>query len=72
MADLEDEARRYKAEIQRLSAEIGRLQNEIQNELFLKTSCEVDKSALEDDLINLRHSRKIFFFFSSSTLLLIF
>ncbi len=36
MDDLEDEIRRYKNESQRLSSEIVRLQNEIQNELFLK------------------------------------
>ncbi|CAF0884698.1 unnamed protein product [Adineta steineri] len=55
MADLEDESRRYKAETQRISSEIARLQNEIQNELFIKASCEVEKLSLEDDLANLKH-----------------
>jgi len=63
MDDLEDEARRYKNETQRLSSEIVRVQNEIQNELFLKSSCEVEKLTVEDDLTNLKHSRKIDFFF---------
>ncbi len=63
MDDLEDEARRYKNETQRLSSEIVRVQNEIQNELFLKSSCEVEKLALEDDLTNLKHSRRISSFF---------
>lgn len=58
LADLDDEARRYKAESQRLAAEINRLQNEIQNELFLKTSCEVEKIALEDDKVHLAQQRK--------------
>ena len=57
MADLEDESRRYKAESQRLSTEIAHLQNEIQNELFLKSSYEVEKLALEDELANLKHMR---------------
>ena len=58
MNDLDDESRRYKAEAQRLSNEIGRLQNEIQNELFLKSSYEVEKITVEDDLSNLKHLRK--------------
>jgi hypothetical protein len=65
MNDLDDESRRYKAEAQRLSSEIGRLQTDIQNELFLKSSCEVEKLAVEDDLINLKNFRKIFFVFQS-------
>jgi len=63
MNDLEDESRRYKSETQRLSSEIARLQSGIQNESFLKSSCEVEKLAVEDDLINLKHLRKISFFF---------
>ena len=59
MEDLEDESRRYKVEIHRLSSEITRLQNEIQNELFLKASCDVEKITLEDDLVNLKHIRNI-------------
>jgi hypothetical protein len=62
MADLEDEARRYKAETQRISSEIAHLQNEIQNELFLRSSCEVEKIAVEDELANLKYMRKISFF----------
>jgi hypothetical protein len=66
MADLEDESRRYKAETQRLSSEIAHLQNEIQNELFQKASCEVEKLAVEDELVNLKHLRKIFSFSNKS------
>ena len=62
MADLEDEARRYKGESQRIGAEISRLQNEIQNQRFLKSSCEVEKLALEDELASLKHTRKFFLF----------
>jgi hypothetical protein len=62
MDDLEDETRRYKNESQRLSSEIVRLQNEIQNELFLKSSCEVEKLTIEDDLTTLKHLRKIYLF----------
>jgi uncharacterized protein YlxW (UPF0749 family) len=40
LGDLEDEARRYKAETQRLASEIARLQNEIQNETFVKSSLD--------------------------------
>ncbi|CAF1451326.1 unnamed protein product [Adineta ricciae] len=54
IADLEDESRRYKLESQRLSSEISRLQNEIQNELFIKASCEVEKVALEDEIETLK------------------
>ncbi|CAF1140371.1 unnamed protein product [Rotaria sp. Silwood1] len=54
IADLEDEARRYKAESQRLSSEIARIQHEIQNELFLKSSCDVEKMALQDELATLK------------------
>jgi len=74
MNDLDDESRRYKAEAQRLSSEIGRLQNEIQNELILKSSCEVEKLALEDDLTNLKHLRRISSFFKHyfSLILIVF
>ncbi|CAF0757355.1 unnamed protein product [Adineta ricciae] len=58
MADLEDEARRYKGEGQRIGAEISRLQNEIQNQRFLKSSCEVEKLALEDELTSLKHTHE--------------
>lgn len=58
MNDLEDESRRYKNESQRLSSEVARLQNEIQNELFVRSSCEVEKLAIEDDIATLKHSRK--------------
>ncbi|CAF1178608.1 unnamed protein product [Rotaria sordida] len=54
IADLEDEARRYKAESQRLSSEIARIQHEIQNELFLKSSCDVEKIALQDEIATLK------------------
>ncbi|CAF3765254.1 unnamed protein product [Rotaria sp. Silwood1] len=50
LADLEDEARRYKAETQRLASEIARLQNEIQNETFVKSTLDTEKMALEDEL----------------------
>ncbi|UJR22239.1 hypothetical protein I4U23_025300 [Adineta vaga] len=55
IADLEDEGRRHKGEGQRLSSEISRLQNEIQNERFLRSSCEVEKLALDDELTSLKH-----------------
>ncbi|CAF1098963.1 unnamed protein product [Adineta steineri] len=55
IADLEDEARRYKGESQRITAEISRLQTEIQNERFLKSSCEVEKLALDDEVISVKH-----------------
>ncbi len=58
IGDLEDEARRYKAESQRISAEIGRLQQEIQNERFLHSSCDVEKMALDDEIVSLRQLRK--------------
>lgn len=54
LADLEDEARRYKAETQRLASEIARLQNEIQNETFVKSSLDTEKMALEDELAMLK------------------
>ncbi|UJR26886.1 hypothetical protein I4U23_008196 [Adineta vaga] len=54
IADLDDELRRYKIESQRLSSEINRLQNEIQNELFIKVSCEVEKVALDDEIETLK------------------
>ncbi|CAF2712877.1 unnamed protein product [Rotaria sp. Silwood2] len=54
IADLEDEARRYKAESQRLSSEIARIQHEIQNELFLRSSSDVEKIALQDELATLK------------------
>ncbi len=62
MADLEDESRRYKAESQRLSSEIAHLQNEIQNELFLKSTCEFEKVALEDEIVSVKYLRKLGFF----------
>ena len=58
LADLEDEARRYKAETQRLASEIARLQNEIQNETFVRSSLETEKMALDDELAMLRQIRK--------------
>lgn len=58
LADLEDEARRYKAETQRLASEIARLQNEIQNETFVRSSLETEKMALDDELTMLRQMRK--------------
>ena len=58
LGDLEDEARRYKAETQRLASEIARLQNEIQNETFVKSSLDTEKMALEDELTMLRQMRK--------------
>ena len=58
LADLEDEARRYKAETQRLASEIARLQNEIQNETFVKSSLETEKMALDDELAMLKQMRK--------------
>ncbi len=61
LADLDDEARRYKAQIQRLSSEIGRLQSEIQNERFLRSSCEVEKIAADDELQTIKHMRKIIY-----------
>jgi len=54
LGDLEDEARRYKAETQRLASEIARLQNEIQNETFVKSSLDTEKMALEDELAMLK------------------
>lgn len=72
MNDIEDESRRYKNEAQRLSNEIGRLQNEIQNELFIRSSCEVEKLAIEDDLATLKHLRKMFLSKKEKTDLLFF
>ncbi len=70
MADLEDESGRYKVQAQRLSSEVAHLQNQIQNELFLKSTCEIEKLGLEDNLTNLKQSRtmssfnsSVFFFF---------
>ena len=59
LGDLEDEARRYKAETQRLASEIARLQNEIQNETFVKSSLDTEKMALEDELAMLKQMRKL-------------
>ncbi len=70
MADLEDESGRYKVQAQRLSSEVAHLQNQIQNELFLKSTCEIEKLGLEDNLTNLKQLRtmssfnsSVFFFF---------
>ncbi len=74
IADLDDETRRYKAESQRISSEIGRLQGEIQNEMFIKSSCEVEKLGLEDELATIKHTRKIFnhsFFFQKKNCFLL-
>jgi len=60
LEDLDDEARRYKTESQRLTSEINRLQNEIQNERFMKSSCDVEKYALEDELAFVKQARKRF------------
>ncbi|CAF1585247.1 unnamed protein product [Didymodactylos carnosus] len=54
LGDLDDEARRYKAEAQRLTSEIARLQNDIQNETFLKSTLDTEKLALEDELTMLK------------------
>ncbi|KAL7677902.1 hypothetical protein ACOME3_004132 [Neoechinorhynchus agilis] len=50
LADLEDEIRRYKIEVQRILAEINRVQNDTQNEIFTKSCLESEKMALEDEL----------------------
>ena len=60
MEDLDDEARRYKTESQRLTSEMNRLQNEIQNERFMKSSRDVEKYALEDELAFVKQARKRF------------
>lgn len=58
LEDLDDESRRYKTESQRLTSEINRLQNEIQNERFTKSSCDVEKYALEDELAFLKQTHE--------------
>jgi hypothetical protein len=65
MADLEDESGRYKVQAQRLSSEVAHLQNQIQNELFLKSTCEIEKLGLEDNLTNLKQLRTMSSFNSS-------
>ena len=58
IGDLEEEALRYKSHAQRILSEINRLQTEIQSERFLKTSQDVEKLALEDELKTLKAQRK--------------
>lgn len=58
MSDLEEEAQRYKSHAQRILAEISRIQNDIQKERFQKTSSEVEKVALEDELQTSKARRK--------------
>lgn len=54
IADLEEEALRHKSHAQRILSEINRLQTEIQSEKFLKTSCDVEKMAMVDELETLK------------------
>jgi len=54
IGDLEEEALRHKSHAQRILSEINRLQNEIQSERFLKTSCDVEKAAMQDELETLK------------------
>ena len=58
IGDLEEEALRHKSHAQRILSEINRLQTEIQSERFLKTSQDVEKLALEDELKTLKAQRK--------------
>ena len=60
IGDLENEAARYKAESQRIKADISRTQNDLLNELSLKSQCDAEKLYLEDQLASLKHTRKIF------------
>ncbi|CAF2433381.1 unnamed protein product [Rotaria sp. Silwood2] len=54
MADVEDEVQLYRKESQRLTAELTCVQSELQNELFLKSSCEFERMTLEDQLSNIK------------------
>ncbi|CAF3402393.1 unnamed protein product [Rotaria socialis] len=58
LADLEDEAKRYKAETQRLALEISRLQSEIQNEMMIKNTLDTEKMTLEDELTLLKQTHE--------------
>ncbi|CAF0945133.1 unnamed protein product [Didymodactylos carnosus] len=58
LTDLDDEMRRYKAETQRLTSEIARLQNEIQQETFFRTTLEGEKLGLEDEITTLKDMRE--------------
>ncbi|CAF0904464.1 unnamed protein product [Rotaria sp. Silwood1] len=58
MSDVEDEVQLYKKESQRLLAELTCVQGELQNELFLKSSCEFEKVALGDALINTKQTHE--------------
>ncbi|CAF1372323.1 unnamed protein product, partial [Didymodactylos carnosus] len=54
LGDLEDEAKRYKAQTQRLATEIANLQNQIQNETFVKSTLDTEKMVLDDELVMLK------------------
>ncbi|CAF1089933.1 unnamed protein product [Rotaria sordida] len=58
IADIEDEVQLYKKEGQSITAEIYCVQNELQNELLLKSSCECEKIALDDALANLKQTHE--------------
>ena len=54
LIDLEDEAKRYKVEIQRLMVEIQKISVELDSETLQRVQLETEKSALEEELSFLR------------------
>lgn len=59
LEDIEDELRLYKEETQRVSSEINRLQNDIEQEGLSRNAAEQDKIRAEDELATLKQERKI-------------
>jgi len=54
LGDLEDEAKRYKVEIQRILVEIQRISAELDSETLQRVQLETEKSGLEEELSFLR------------------
>lgn len=57
--DLEEEAARYKFEIQRIIAEINKVTNEIYNEKMMTSYLEAEKIGLEDEINHLKNMHEL-------------
>ena len=56
--DIEDEIRLYKDETQRVTSEINRLQNDIEQQGVLRNAAEQDRFAVEEELSVLKQQRQ--------------